>query len=755
MSAIIQVWTAPSCQSGAECLGSLSPWQSCTGSESDDTASSLRLQVPLEVATSAGLADGRILRVRSVARGEQWWFVNQIADGDGDAGSVSATAGNIRQLLSVRGLVRTGTTASQTYRFVTGKQTITSLLNTYVLTNLTEDGLTWLSLGTVDLTDPIEIGTIDRVSRGSVLDLIERQTGHRVVLRATYASGLLSGFAIDVLSDPASGLETVPLSSGAQVETIQRTRDALRAATIAMPFDATGRPMDQCIWRIDSITGAGPYWVTLRDPVATNPNPIREDDQLNGFKVMQRDGTQFTISDSRSSDSAVQLASVGTLAANELVTVVTGDGVRGPHEVTSPSGLASSRGRLVATVGTQQGDSRRNYARNSPPATWTSRTAATGWATKNAAAGVDFQRYERNTPATWSATISETINNGTTYTDLDFTGATPNATIFKGERIRIVSGANIWYFSADATVTADGTGAGNVVFTPGQNFGMNIAANTATVEKTPNGVSFLDYTQRPDNFPDDGGQQTDVMRMGFGWAANGSGIIASSPRIENTAVRVIYDSTRSYLHARAGFTVKEFGNVALPRGTGSTVNTPAVAIIEDTGGNGTVLASGYHNGTIAALATAHVEVSCNVQLAASKTIILGLYPAWGQTPNTTNPAAMTYLRWASLWLAETATDEMGIQANSGSNLLWHRAQDVLANAAAGTRYVIRGVDLDHLQRETGTLSLGQRVRLRSDRLGLDATVKVLKLDYVYSQTEELQLELGSVAPRLTGVTVSL
>lgn len=755
MAAIIQVWTAPSCQAGAECLGALAPWQSCAGSESDDAASSLRLAVPADVATAAGLAEGRVLRVRSQSRGEQWWFVHTVSDGDGDAGVVQVTAGNIKQLLSVRGLVRSGSAASQTFRFVTGKQTITSLLTNYVLTNLTEDGLAWLSLGTVDLTDTIEIGTLDRASRGSVLDLIEKQTGHTVMLRATTSGGLLSGFAIDVLANPGANLDVVPLSSGSQLETIQRTRDALRSATVALPFDQSGRAMDQCVWRIDAITGAGPYWVTLRDPVATNPNPVREDDQLNGFKLMQRDGTQFTIADSRSSDSAVQLASVGTLAANELVTVVTGDGVRGPHEVTSPTGLASSRGLLVATVGTQQADGRRNYARNAPPGTWSSRTAATGWSLLNAAFGVDYQRYERTTPASWSATISEAIVNGTTYTDLDFTGATPDATIYKGERIRVVSGANVWYFSADATVTADGAGAGNIVFAPGQNFGQNIAANTATVEKTPDGVSFLDYTQRPDSFPDDGGGQTDVMRMGFGWASRSSGILASSPRIQNTPVRVVFDATRPYLHARAAYTVREYGNVALPPGPTISANTPGVAIIEDTGGNGTILASGFHAGTIAARATAHVEAACNVQLAASKTVMLGLYPAWGQTPNTTNPAGMTYLRWASLWLAETATDEMGLQVHSGANQLWHRAQDVLANAAAGTRYVVRGVDLDQLQQETGTLALGQRVRLRSDRLGLDATVRVLKLDYVYSQAEELQLELGSVAPRLTGVTVSL
>jgi len=65
------------------------------------------------------------------------------------------------------------------------------------------------------------------------------------------------------------------------------------------------------------------------------------------------------------------------------------------------------------------------------------------------------------------------------------------------------------------------------------------------------------------------------------------------------------------------------------------------------------------------------------------------------------------------------------------------------------------VDLDRLQSETGALQLGQRVRLRSALLGVDATVRIVKLDYSFAQTEALTLELGVIAPRLTQVTVAL
>jgi hypothetical protein len=108
----------------------------------------------------------------------------------------------------------------------------------------------------------------------------------------------------------------------------------------------------------------------------------------------------------------------------------------------------------------------------------------------------------------------------------------------------------------------------------------------------------------------------------------------------------------------------------------------------------------------------------------------------------------------SLWVG-SATPAMGPLDGYGSNQLWHRAQQVLAGVAQGTRYTVTGVDLDHLLDAAAPLALGQRVRLRSDRLGVDATVRIVKLDYRFDQTESLTLELGAITPRLTGVTFDL
>lgn len=762
MAATIQVWSAPSCQSGAVCLGALSPWGTATGSESEGTASSFRTTVAREVADAAGLAEGRVLRVRSTARGEQWWFVSQVTDGDGDAGAVAVTAGPLRQLLAVRGLVRSTGSGSRVYRFSPGKATVTQLLNSYVLTNLSDDNLSWLSLGTVDSTALIEIGDLDRVTRGGVLDLIERETGHSARLRGLYTAGVLTGFAVDVVADVAAGLETLPLGVGATVESLTRTRDALRAATVAVPFSAAGQPMDQCVWTIDSISGTGPYWVLLRDPVAGNPWPIREDDQVNGYKLVQRDGTQTTVNDSRASDSAVQVSTLGTLAAGQLVTLLTSGGVTPPQAVESPSGLASSRARLVGTVGTKVTDARRNYVADPVMTDWADIDTPNQWTHRIGFGGgfaVDMERYARTTPTTWTATVNEAIVAGTGYVDLDFTGAPADSVLYKFERVLISYAGNQWSTYVGATLQADGSGNGNVTLSPGINFGMNIPAGAATVALSSGAFAFTDHVQRPDSFPDDGEEQgATVMRLGFGWSDRASPIVNINRRNDNADVRVLYDASRPYLNVSAGFTVREFGNQDLTPGTGSGLQrTPAVGIIEPGGTYGTLLASGFSDVTIPALSTVHCQASCSYTMTADKTVRMALYSA--STPGVgggARPNGMTYVRWASMWLSATPEETpMGVLVHSGSNPLWHRAQDVLAGAALGTRYVIRGIDLDYLQRQVGTLVLGQQVALRSDRLGINATVRVVKLDYRFDAAETLDVELGAITPRLTGVTVSL
>lgn len=714
--AIIQVWSAPSCQTGAVCLGPLSPWVSASGSEATGTPASFRVTVRRDEADAAGLAEGRCLRVLSQSRGEQWFFVSSVSDSDGDAALVSVTAGPLLQLLTVRGLVRTGAT----FAFAPGKQTVATLLSTYVLTNLSDDGLAWLSLGTVDFTDAIDIGSIARETRAAILNKIEQATGHTARLRALYSAGVLTGFAVDVVSDIAAGLDTVPLSVGAQVTQLQRTRDALRAATVAVPFDTAGNPIERPVWEVSAITGTAPAWITLRDPVSGNPWPIRENGQTVGAYLEQRAGTQTLIADSRASDSSVQVASVGTLTVGEQVTIVRDTAGTALTEVASPSALAGPRGRLVATVSTTVTDARRNYVANPIFTNWTSDTAPTGYTVGVGTVG----RYPVSSfVGTMNLLVDGAVTAGATL--LPVRGGTPGERIYRHE-YTVISGSGAW-FPSGMVALFDGTGRTSIQMPsalPALTDGTAVTVLTSTA-----GTQGPD---RPVSFPAE--PLTNIARF-----------LQNGTTIESAASLVRVPSGTVTVNVAAGISIRSQSNATYL----GAAYWPSLTLRNTVAG--TALATA-NSATQAASTTAHYTLTASAQLTANTTIAARVTAGANAIPSA-QFLQWQGVRWLSLWVG-TGT-AMGLQDGSGSNQLWHRAQDVLASAAAGTRYVVSGVDLDRLVRENGVPMLGQFVRLRSDLLGVDVTVRIVKVDYDFARTETLNLELGAVVPRLSGVTVSL
>lgn len=725
MSVIIQVWSAPSCQSGAVCFGALAEWVSAAGSEATGTPASFRVSVTRANADRASLSEGRCLRVLSQSRGEQWWFVSSVADSDGDAGLVTVTAGPLRQLLTVRGLVRSGAT----FAFAPGRQSVAALLSAYVLTNLADDGLSWLSLGTVDYPDTVEIGTIDRTTRAGVLDAIETQTGHTARLRALTSGGVLTGFAVDMVADLAAGTETVPLTTGVSLSVVQRTRDALRAATVAIPFGANGQPMERTVWRVSAITGTSPAWVALRDPLTGNPWPIREDDQLNGLYLEQRDGTQTVIADSRASDSAVQIASVGSLAVNDVVTIVADTGGTAVSAVPSPSGLATSRGRLVGVVTTRVADVRRNYAANGTFGTWTDDTTPASYTLTNAVIGAGtVVRYPRSSsPSNLSLQVDGAVAAGSAA--ITMRGAPAGFRLYAAERFFINAYPADRFVHSAAVTVFDNAGKASVpiVGTTGIAYADGDAITVALSGNTNDGLN------RPASFPvEDAG---DVCRF-------------TNQNTEITSVGSLIRVPAGVLtvNAAAGITIAS-NSVA---GNLGASYWPSLRLRNT--GAGTTLATAS-SAAQSASSTAHYTLATSAILTSNTTVAArvtagqqGTFPGY------------SYLQWQGVrWLSLWVGDGGAMTANDGSesNTLWHRAQDVLASAAQGTRYQVRGVDLRRLQADNVALALGQSVRLRSDLLGVDTTVKIVKLDYDFTSDESLNLELGAVVPRLSGVTVSL
>lgn len=713
--AIIQVWSAPSCQAGAVCFGALAPWISAGGSEATGTPAGFRVTVTRDVADAASLAEGRCLRVLSQSRGEQWWFVSSVSDSDGDAALVNVTAGPLAQLLTVRGLVRSGST----FAFTPGKQLVSALVSAHVLTNLADDSLSWISAGTFDYPDTIDIGSITRETRAAVLTKIESATGHTARLRALYSAGVLTGFALDIVSDVAAGLDVIPLSVGAQVTQLQRTRDALRAATVAVPFDTAGNPMERPVWVVSAITGTAPAWIALRDPVTGNPWPIREDDQVNGLYLEQRDGTQTLIADSRASDSAVQVASVGTLAVNDLVTVVRDTAGSAVVEVISPSAVASSRGRLVGTVSTSITDARRNYVQNALFDAWATDTAPAGYTIGVGSVG----RYPVGSfVGTMNLLVDGAVTAGAT--SLPLRGGTAGERIYRAEYM-VIAGAGAW-FAGGTVALFDGTGRTSVSLPslPALADGTAVTVLTSTA-----GTQGPD---RPASFPSE--PVTNIARL-----------LQNGTTIESVASLVRVPSGLVTVNAAAGISIRSQSNATY---LGASF-WPSLSLRNTAAG--TTLATA-NSATQPANATSHYTLTASAQIAANTTVAARVTAGANAIPSA-QFLQWQGVRWLSLWIG--AGSAMGLQDGSGSNAMWHRANDVLASAAQATRYVVRGLDLERLVRETGAPALGQSVRLRSDLLGINPTVKIVKLDYVFDQTESLNLELGAIVPRLSGVTVSL
>lgn len=740
--ATIQVWSAPSCQSGAICYGALAPWVSASGSEATGTPSGFRVSVSRAVATRASLQEGRCLRVLSTARGEQWFYVSQVSDSDGqDSETVTATCGPLRQLLTVRGLIRDGST----FRFTPGKRTVASLITTYALTNLSTDGLSWLSLGTTsDFPDTYDVGTLDRSNRAGLLGAIEQETGGTAVLRALYSGSTLTGFAIDLVADVSYGAPNLLWSVGAQVTQLQRTRDALRASTVTVPFSASAAPMEQTDWTVLSTSGTAPAWILLRDPISGNPWPILEDGQIIGAYLQQDDGTQSQILDSRAVDSAVQVASVGSLVAGSRVTVVTDTSGSPVLELTSPSGVAGSRGRLVATVGTKVTDVRRNIAPNGALQTWTDDTTITGWTQQNSANPP--QRYPLTTTQTYTG-LTFAVAMGPSDTSVQIGGFPAGARIYRNENFSysIVVGGASWVYTANGSGVATLPLQSATGFTVGA--GASVTHSSGVAPARPNASAF----------PSEG--LTNAARV---WQSTGGTLVSglgTAARLQSPSFRVLYRAAVPYLRAAMGVTTvtgSTSGTISNLDGSSNPTDNLSLAatlrlpfLLLRNNGSGTMLSWSAVAQSITAGTTRNDVVTTSASISADFTASVGFY-----APDLN---AVGYVRWISVWLdARATTDPMGPTLASGSNLLWHRAQDVLASQGAGTRYTVRGIDLQRLIAETGVPVLGQTVRLRSSALALDDTVTIQKLDYVFgTQNEVLSAEVGVLTPRLTGVTVSL
>lgn len=740
MSDILQVWSAIPCESGAYALGAIPRWEKASGTEALGTAPSFALSCPLynNGTGPAALAVGRILRVLSQSRGERFWLIASVdvVEGKGET-LINVKCSHIRELFALRGLVRDTPVAGgpENYSFTPERVTATVHAENYIFTNLAADNLDWNSIGTIEYTPPFQLGAFSRARRGAVMDNIETQTGYRWVERYVYSGTTLTGVEWDLLADPASTTAVRTLEVGGAITTLNTSQELRQAPTVAVPFTASGGGMEHTTWIIGTLTGAGPYRVPLTDPEG-GPNPIREDDQLVGAYLLASDGTTHEILDSFASDSAVSVAANTGLSAGGEVSFVIDTSGRPVTQLTSPSGLAGSRGRVIAEVTTQSPHAKRNWVLNPLMEDWTDAFTPESWTDEGGTFNV--AEYPRDT----AATVSGVLVNGAHSAGaagVNFKNAPAGFRFFQHEYFVVGSAP---YRVGNVVAEASGSGTGSIVFLTG-----TLPAPLSDGDAI---TFFGQAPKRPTSFPEGEQLTNNVMRLLTNSATTAIPPAASALRMQSAPITIKYAAGWETLTCTAAFTIVGGTSTIGNRDSGSAITDdisaatirglPAVMLVDTSGP--TRLAYAICPTSVAIDATSHQTVSCSYTMTADKTVAVALLSI---------PDVFNACRYVTLSLGSGTIDAP--LARSGSNLLHHRAQDVLATRTNAGRFRITGADLRALLADEGPLVLGQLVRVRSERT--DATLRVVQMSYTLGESETLSLEVGALTPKLTSVTVSL
>lgn len=452
---VLQVWSAPKCEPGAEVIAPLPATTSAAITEADGSNQATgSLALPKSLAAS--VAAGRVLRALVPLRGTVEWVILGVSDSVGDdaSDSVSVTLGGLRHLLTIRGRIRDETGSATTYTVDPGEATVTELLERHVLTNLAADGLSWLSLGTITKDVRVKLSAFTHWSRGQLLTAIEQAAGGEFTLRALAND---AGYALDFAETYEPGADEILLECPGFARAITRTVDLLQAASVVTPFGTDGAPLGEIDWTGGAAIGAGPYWIPLTDPEGGEP-PIREDGQFATTYLGLPDGTSLYILDSRASDSAVKVGALGTYATGQAVVFWETATGRPVTWIDSPSGLASPRGRCVATVRVAASGSRRNLLSNSGL-----QTDATGYSSVNGSAhGVEIARAELGVTETAQANGTRGAGTGT-GTPFAIDGRVPMSWVRKGDPIDVTGTT----YTVNAWAITDLTGRATVSMASG------------------------------------------------------------------------------------------------------------------------------------------------------------------------------------------------------------------------------------------------------------------------------------------------
>lgn len=438
---LVQIWTGPRCAADAVPRGPLVAVQSMTLTDARGGTEGGTLRVAASELRAVGAIQGDVARLILPSRGVSEWVVERITD-DASGDRADLTLVPLRQLLALRGLVRTITDSGVTLAFAPTPATVTALLTDYVLANAAVDGLTWLSVGTVEYTGRISLPAFAGATRTQLLTAIEKATGYDVVLRRLAND---AGYAIDVLAERGSDAPVRLVERPASAVSIDRVRAFSESATVLVPLNG-GRGMGEVAWVGGAATGTGPFWVPLTAPNGGLP-PIVEDGQFVNAYAMFSSGSPQLILNSRASDSAIQVAATPGHTTGSTVVLWETEQARPISAIASPSAVAT-RGALTGVVPVAGMRPERNVIANGDFA-----DALTSWTDVNTALPAVYSASDFGVTITGALNGARSAGTGT-GTTLPVDGLPANQWIRRGDQL-VIEGTT-YTVTADAIPTTSG-----------------------------------------------------------------------------------------------------------------------------------------------------------------------------------------------------------------------------------------------------------------------------------------------------------
>jgi hypothetical protein len=182
-----------------------------------------------------------------------------------------------------------------------------------------ELGMTWIEVGTVTPTTPVSIDLQAPTPR-QVIDALRAALAAKGVVaefQLTLA-GDLSAYRLELVTQVASGLTPLVVTTGQNARELDYDEDALEQATVVVPFGEDGIDLREFQCRAAAIDG-GTGWITLEALDGTSPVLVAVDGQYTGKRLFRElTGRSFAITDASANPQRVRIA-VADLASGLAV----------------------------------------------------------------------------------------------------------------------------------------------------------------------------------------------------------------------------------------------------------------------------------------------------------------------------------------------------------------------------------------------------------------------------------------------------